>query len=330
MADGYAAVAARLRAAASVLISSHVNPDGDAIGAILGTALALEAAGKCCLAVNPDPVPWTFLKLPRAEKVRRWQDLEAFGRPDLWLALDSADQRRLGVPDELAPLLADVPIVQFDHHVTNTAYGLINIIEPAAAACCEQMAYFLPAAGFALTPDAATALLCGITTDSGSFKFGSVTPATFQAAARLMEAGGSQKDVGTLLGERRFASTRLWGLVLTTLRQHEGGRIVEATATQEMFRAVGLNEEGTEGVVEAVRGIEGVELAVLFREDPSGDIKISLRTTEAIDATTIAVAHGGGGHPRAAGATLPGPLDAARATILAEAAALLNGRSHRQ
>ena len=323
LAEGRSEAAARLRSARSILISSHVNPDGDAIGSILGAALALAADGKRVLAVNPDPVPWTFQMLPQAARVQTWAALPDFGRPDLWLALDAADRGRLGLPEELAPLLAGVPIVQFDHHVTNTRYAQLNIVETAAAACCQQMADFLLGAGFPVTPDAATCLLCGLTTDSGSFRFGSVSAATFRTAAALMEAGGRQKEVGELLGLRRFAATKLWGLVLETLEQHLGGRIVLACASRAMFARLGLSEEGTEGLVETVRGIAGVDIAILLREEPSGEVKASVRTSEAADATTIALAHGGGGHPRAAGCTMPGPLAAARRTILDEATRLL-------
>lgn len=315
--------AAAIRNASAILISSHVNPDGDAIGSILGTALTLAAAGKRVLAVNPDPVPWTFQRLPQAGLVQTWPRLAAFGRPDLWLALDSADEERLGLPPEFRPLLAGVPVVQFDHHPTNTRYGTVNIVEPETAACCQQMTLFLDGDGYAITADAAQCLLCGLVTDSGSFRFTSVSAETFRAAAVLTAAGARPGVVGQLLGARRFASVKLWGLVLNTLELLQGGRIVTATVTRPMFDQVGLGEEGTEGLVEAIRNIEGVDVAILFREEPQGDIKISLRTTEAIDATVIAVANGGGGHARAAGCTVPGPLEAARRRIIDQTVQLL-------
>jgi bifunctional oligoribonuclease and PAP phosphatase NrnA len=315
--------AAALRTASSILISSHVNPDGDAIGSILGTALTLAAAGKRVLPVNPDPVPWTFQRLPRAGLVQTWPSLAGFGRPDLWLALDSADEERLGLPPESRALLAGVPVVQFDHHPTNTRYGTLNIVEPDTAACCQQMALFLDGEGYAITADAAQCLLCGLVTDSGSFRFTSVSADTFRAAAVLTAAGARPGAVGQLLGVRRFASVKLWGLVLNTLELLQGGRIVTATVTRPMFDEVGLGEEGTEGLVEAIRNIEGVDVAILFRQEPQGDIKISLRTTEAIDATVIAVANGGGCHARAAGCTVPGPLEAARRRIVDQTVQLL-------
>jgi bifunctional oligoribonuclease and PAP phosphatase NrnA len=309
--------------ASSILISSHVNPDGDAIGSILGTALTLAAAGKRVLAVNPDPVPWTFQKLPQAASVRTWSALPEFGRPDLWLALDTADEARLGLPPERPGQLGGVPVVQFDHHVTNTRYGCHNVIEPTAAACCEQMTHFLANAGFVITADAATCLLCGLVTDSGSFRFTSVSADTFRAAASLVEAGAGPGTVGQLLSVRRFASAKLWGLVLSTLELEVGGRIVIAQVTRSMFDAVGLGEEGTEGLVEAIRTIEGVDVAILLREEPSGEIKVSVRTNEAVDATVLAVANGGGGHPRAAGCTVPGPLAAARRRLVDQTVHLL-------
>jgi bifunctional oligoribonuclease and PAP phosphatase NrnA len=315
--------AAALRTASSILISSHVNPDGDAIGSILGTALTLAAAGKRVLPVNPDPVPWTFQRLPQAGLVQTWPSLAGFGRPDLWLALDSADEERLGLPPESRALLAGVPVVQFDHHPTNTRYGTLNIVEPDTAACCQQMALFLDGEGYAITADAAQCLLCGLVTDSGSFRFTSVSADTFRAAAVLTAAGARPGAVGQLLGVRRFASVKLWGLVLNTLELLQGGRIVTATVTRPMFDEVGLGEEGTEGLVEAIRNIEGVDVAILFRQEPQGDIKISLRTTEAIDATVIAVANGGGGHARAAGCTVPGPLEEARRRIIDQTVQLL-------
>jgi phosphoesterase RecJ-like protein len=315
--------AAAIRTATSILISSHVNPDGDAIGSILGTALTLAAAGKHVLAVNPDPVPWTFQRLPRAGLVRAWSSLTAFGRPDLWLALDSADEERLGLPSELRPMLTGVPVVQFDHHATNTRYGTFNIIEPDTAACCQQMTLFLEGEGYAIADDAANCLLCGLVTDSGNFRFNSVSTETFRAAAALTSAGARPGVIDRLLSVRRFASTKLWGLVLNTLELLQGGRIVTAYVTRPMFEQVGLGEEGTEGLVEAIRNIEGVDVAILFREEPEGDIKVSFRTTEVIDATILAVVNGGGGHARAAGCTVPGPLDAARRRIIDQTVQLL-------
>ena len=315
--------AAAIRAADSIVISSHINPDGDAIGSILGTALTLAAGGKRVLAINPDPVPWTFQKLPQAALVQTWAALPAFGTPDLWLALDTADVPRLGLPPDVGSLLARVPVVQFDHHVTNTRYASHNIIEPGAAACCEQMTHFLITEGYCISADAANCLLCGLVTDSGSFRFTSVTADTFRAAEALVTAGASPGLIDRVLSVRRFASVRLWGLVLNTLELQQGGRIILAHVTRAMFEQVGLGEEGTEGLVEAIKGIEGVDVAILLREEPSGAIKASVRTTEAVDATVLAVANGGGGHARAAGCTLAGPLDAARRHILDQTVQLL-------
>ncbi|MCL4542013.1 MAG: DHHA1 domain-containing protein, partial [Chloroflexi bacterium] len=242
---------------------------------------------------------------------------------DLWLALDSADEQRLGIPQDLRPLLAIVPIVQFDHHVTNTRYGHINIIEPIAAACSEQMARFLIDMKFPVTPDAATALLCGLTTDTGSFRYTSVTTDTFRAASDLMRCGGRQGEIGELLSRRRFAETKLWGLTLQTLQGYHNGQIVAAYTTRAMFEAVGLTDEGAEGIVEMLRSIEGVDIAITLREDTTGSIKVSYRTSERIDATILALANGGGGHARAAGCTVPAPLEQARERLILQASHLL-------
>ncbi len=315
--------ASTITSAYSILISSHVNPDGDAIGSTLGTALTLQAAGKRVLPINPEPLPWTFQQLPQATLVHTWQALPSFGKPDLWLALDSADEQRLAIPQELHHLLTTVPIIQFDHHITNTHYGHINIIEPTAAACCEQIARFFIDMKFPVTPDAATAFLCGITTDTGSFRYTSVTTDTFRTASDLMRYGGRQSDVGELLSRRRFAETKLWGLTLQTLQSHHNGQIVVAYTTRAMFEAVGLSDEGAEGIVETLRSIEGVDIAITLREETTGAIKISYRTSERVDATILALANGGGGHARAAGCTVPGPLDQARERLIFQASYLL-------
>ncbi|HEY8745698.1 MAG TPA: DHHA1 domain-containing protein, partial [Chloroflexota bacterium] len=120
-----------------------------------------------------------------------------------------------------------------------------------------------------------------------------------------------------------FASARLWGLVLNTLELQQNGRIVVAQVTRPMFEQVGLEEDGTEGLVETIRGIDGVDVAILLREEASGSIKASFRTTEAVDASVLALANGGGGHARAAGCTLPGPLSAARRRVLDQTVQLL-------
>jgi phosphoesterase RecJ-like protein len=317
--EALAAIASALREAAAIAVVSHVVPDGDAIGSLLGTVLALQKIGKRCWAINDDPTPWAMTFLPGTTDIVTWATVPSNDGPGVILALDCSDLGRTGLERAGDRLFPDVPIVQIDHHATNTRYGSINFVDVTAASVGEVIYDLVQLLGVALDADIATCLLTTLYTDTGSFQYSNVTPRTFAVAEALRAAGGRHVEIAKMAFRRkRFATARLWGLALATLTPRANGRYVQAHVTLEMQQQCGLVDEGTEGIVEHMMGIDGTDIAALFREASDGMIRVSLRTSDAVDAGELALHFHGGGHPRAAGCTLPGPLTSAQERILIE------------
>lgn len=313
-------IARRVSESGVVALVTHVNPDGDAVGSLLGMHRVLLSLGKRCWPVSDDGVPWSLSFLPNAADVVRWDDVVRSGTPELILALDCSDLERTGLTRDGARLLAGVPLAEIDHHVTNTAFGDVSCVDPTAA-CVGLMAFEQARElGAAIDPDTATCLLTALYTDTGSFQYSNADPRAFRAAAALLELGGRHTEIARLVFRRkRFGSARLWGLVLSTLVSLLDGRYVEAIATLEAQRGCGVVDEGSEGLAEYIAGIDGADLVTLYREASDGAVKVSFRSSERVDASALARGLGGGGHPRAAGCSLPGPLDAARERVRVEA-----------
>jgi len=313
-------IAAAIVEADSIAVVSHTSPDGDALGSVLGLYLSLTAMGKRCWAVNDDPVPWSLMFLPGADQIVNWDNVVVQGTPDLIVSLDCSDLKRTGLELTTGRRLPDVRLVEIDHHVTNTLFGSICCVDPEAACVGELVYDLVTVLGVTVDADIATCLLTAHYTDTGSFQYSNVNRRTFTCARNLLEAGGRHTEIARQVFRRkRYATARLWGLGLGTLQQDAGGKVVAAYVSLAMQQECGLVDEGTEGLVEYLAGIDGADLAVFFREASDGTVKVSCRTTSAIDATVIALMFGGGGHPRAAGCSLPGPLNAAKQRVLAEA-----------
>ncbi len=291
--------------AQSVVLACHVNPDGDALGSMLGLALALVALGKDVTCLSEDGVPDILRFLPGAGMITRTTDVPAF---DLALVVDSGELARVG--ETILPLVARARrVVDIDHHVTAGAFGDIRVLNARAASTSEIVYALLGTLGAAITPDIATCLFTGIITDTGSFRFQNVTPNTLQVAAALLEAGAPPAHISEHVFENRtFAATRLLGLALSSLSQTPGGRVVWAHITAKDFRAAGATDQDTEGVVSYVRGVRGADVGILFREMDGNAVRVSLRSREGVNVAEVAARFGGGGHRMASGCTVNLPL----------------------
>lgn len=308
-----------IRAARTLVLACHVNPDGDALGSMLGLALALAPLGKSLTVLSQDGVPDILRFLPHSDIVQQTTDMAAF---DLAVVLDSGDLSRVG--DKVQPLIGRARrVIDIDHHVLAGAFGDVRVLDSKAASTSEIVYALIHAMDLPLTPEIATCLFTGVITDTGSFRFQNVTPNTFRVAADLLEAGAPPAHVSENVFENRtFAATRLLGQALSSLSQTPDGRLVWASIRAQDFAAVGATDEDTEGTVNYVRGVRGAEAGVLFREmAPVGDappkIRISLRSREGLNVATVAQRFGGGGHRMAAGCTLTGSLTEAEATVIA-------------
>lgn len=297
----------------AVLLLNHVSPDGDCLGSTLALARALWAHGKRAVVASADGVPDMYRFLPGADRiVTDVAPGDAFGAV---VFMECSTPDRAG---GLAARAAAVPLsINIDHHVSNAGYGDLVLYDPGAAAVGELVTPIVAALG-PIDPDTATCLLTALLTDTGSFRYASVTPRTLRIAADLVQAGASPAHVFTRVYENRpAAAMRLLGLALSRLALSPDGRIAWTAVTQEMLRESGAPMEESEGIVGWLRAMAGVHAALLFKEEPDG-IHVSLRGGPGVRAHVIAEAFGGGGHAAAAGFTAAGPLpDVVRRTLTA-------------
>jgi bifunctional oligoribonuclease and PAP phosphatase NrnA len=297
------AVAEAIRSHDRFLVTTHENPDGDALGSILAMRLALEQLGKdgflYLSGIIPLPREYAFMSL---DGVSRTAPEDAAER--VVLALDCANERRIG-PDpallEAAPLVIDV-----DHHHDNSRFGDVNLVVPDASSTGEILYDLFRELGIEMTPEIAEALYIAVVTDTGRFQYTNTTPKALRMAAELVEAGANVHQVFQDVYENvAFAKIKLLARALERARVYEGGRLIVADLARNDFAAAGAEEPFAEGIIDYLRAVEGAEIVALIREPPTQNgptRRVSLRTrAEGIDVSAIARKSGGGGHRQAAG-----------------------------
>ena len=300
--ETWRAAVAAIRGAGRLLLVCHVNPDGDALGSLLGAELALDQLGKDSVMVlhGDAPLPGEYGFMPLAGLSRRWPDDVA---ERVLLALDCANESRIADPE----VLGRVPLsIDIDHHHDNTRFGQINLIVPDASSTGEVLHDLLGELGVELTPDIAEALYIALVTDTGRFQYTNTTPKALRLAAELVEAGADVHRVFQGVYESvQFAKLKLLARALERAQIYEGGRIVVSYLLRTDFAEVGAAEPYSEGVIDYLRAVEGADMAVLIREPPreSGPTRrVSLRASvDELDVSAIARKSGGGGHRQAAG-----------------------------
>jgi phosphoesterase RecJ-like protein len=294
-----------------VLLFAHVYPDGDVLGSQLGLGLALRAGGRAVTFACAHPVPDPFHFLPGAADVQQWK----VGRAefDLVVALDCPDPGRLGglLDGARGP---GAHVLNIDHHGDNRRYGDVNWVDTRAAATGEMIYDLIEAGGLPLTPDVAVNLYTAIVTDTGSFRYSNTTPKTFRVAAHLVEVGVDPAQVATTVYEtRHLAGLRLMGRILQGVETDADGTVAWLVIDRAQAESPDLPE--AEEFVNYPRSLRTAKVAVLFRELPDA-VKVSLRGKGEVDVARIARGLGGGGHPNAAGAIVPGSLAQAKAVVL--------------
>jgi phosphoesterase RecJ-like protein len=316
----------RIRAARRVLAVGHENPDADTLGATLGIVAIVEALGGSADPINTDPVPPLYDYLAGIERVRT--DPEPAGDYDLLVISDCGTLDRVGdVRNRHAELFDRLPRVVIDHHASNDATGEADWIEPDAAATCEMVALLALRLGLSLDRNdgtLATALMSGIVMDTATFAHPNTTPRTLSVSAALVEAGAPLSDISRRLYRSKPTSQlRLFGSVLDRLERADGGRVIFSTLLDADLLATGTQPPHSEGIIDLLAQAEEAEVAILFKEAGAAT-RISVRTKPGgVDATALTGAFGGGGHARAAGATVPLPVHEARTAVLAEASRLV-------
>ena len=310
-------IATGIRKAQRILIVSHVRPDGDAVGSLLGLGLALSEAGKDIQMVLEDGVPESLYYLPAAAEIER----KVQQKPDYIIVVDCSDLQRTGQVLQTLPQ----PDLVIDHHVTNTTFGKTNLVLPESPATAEILAQLLPEIGLPVTKQVATCLLNGIVTDTIGFRTESTTPTTLIVAAGLQEAGADLYRIyKNALLTKSFNALKYWGAGLSKLTQE--ARVVWTSLTLKDRKQSSYPENDDADLINILSSIKDIDVAVIFIEQENNKVKVSWRSRQGIDVSKIAVVFGGGGHKPAAGATIDGHMDdviekvlmVTRANILSE------------
>jgi phosphoesterase RecJ-like protein len=321
------AIVERMRGARRVLAVSHENPDADTIGAALGVARLVEALGGAADPVCNDPIPPLYEFMPDVERFRT--DPDPTATYDLVVILDCGSLDRIGpLGVRHAELFEQTPRLIIDHHASNDAAGTTDWIEAHSAATCEMVALLTARLGIA--PDAAdgalaTNLMSGIVMDTATFAHPNATPRTLTVAAWLVEAGAPLSDISRrLYRSKPEAQLRLFGRILARLESAEDGRIVWSNVSEADYGETGADRAHSEGLIDLLSQADGAEVTILFKEAGPMETRVSVRTRPGgVDATVLTGRFGGGGHARAAGATVSAPLADARPSVLAEASRLV-------
>ncbi len=322
-----------LRQGNRFLLTSHMNPDGDAIGSELGTARLLRSLGKGAVIWNRDETPTVFTRMPGADRIHVGEEPPA-GFPERFdgiLPLECPGLERCGLEEAL--LESGLPILNIDHHLGNQHYGAVNWVDPGAPAVGEMVFRISQALKMQLDEDTANCLFLALVTDTGGFRFSNATVAAFEAAAALVDSGARPELVSQWLYESRpEANLRLLAEMLDSIELHAGGRVATARLTAEMYETAGASHSDADGLISYPRSIDGVEAVALVREIGSEDgagprSKVSLRSRGDVSVEQIARRHGGGGHKNAAGYEADGDTEAVAATAARELTEALEASS---
>ncbi len=314
-----ARIAVALRNSTRILLVNHVEPDGDTLGSTLALALALESLGKTVIVGSEGGVPPAYAFLPGADRIVR--DLPAGAAFDAAVTMECSTPERCG--GFSGAVLAAPLIIAIDHHESHIPYGHLEDWDPSAAAAAEQVGELIRELGVPFSPAIATDLLAALATDTGVFRFPTVRPHSLRLAAELIEAGAPLAEIVAAVYEQRpLSANRLLGHALLRTALAADGAVAYATLSEAVRRAAGALPDDSAGIVGALRTMKGIKVAILFEEDGDG-VRVSIRTRNGVRANAIAEIFGGGGHPGAAGCTVPGSLAEAVPRVLAAAEAEL-------
>ncbi|HEV3232978.1 MAG TPA: bifunctional oligoribonuclease/PAP phosphatase NrnA [Candidatus Dormibacteraeota bacterium] len=298
-----------------VLVLAHKDPDGDTLGSALAMTEVLRELGKTVATRVLGTMPSMYTFLPGAELINAEED----GLPyDLVVSMDASNLERLG--DVLQGVPEGTLLVNIDHHVSNTRFGDINLVTPEASSTAEVTFDLLNDWGTEISPQVANNLYVGVLTDTGGFRHENTTERALEIAARLVHCGADAAGIAERVYKSHKLSTmKLTALVLGTMGFDCDDRLVHAQVSQELLAKAGAQMDETEGLIDMLQSVDGLELAILFKETGPNLTKISVRSRGNASANELAAAFGGGGHERAAGAEIELPLVEATKAVLAKA-----------
>lgn len=295
-----------------ILIGTHLNPDGDAIGSALAVSHALQLMGRSHEVLCHHEPPANLQFLSGSERIRQ---VPARGA-DLAIVVDLDAMQRLGSTREFIEATPQVILV--DHHIPHESPGDMRIVFPEEPATCSILADLFFASELAMTPEMATCLATGIVTDTGSFRYPNTTPHSLHLVGQLQEAGANLAQISEeVYMTKSLPAVRMLGRAIERAQLAVEDRLTWVTLPHEVFSELGASDQDTEGIVNEMLAISTVEIAAILRENRPGKIKGSLRSRSHIDVAEVARQFGGGGHRNAAGVTFEGDLAEAERQLVA-------------
>jgi len=305
-------IAERVRLGRRFLLTCHRKPDGDAIGSEIALALTIESLGKEAVIINRDPCPSAYERLPEIERVR--VGCIAPDEPcDALFVIECTERDRCGQNG-----IDGHFVVNIDHHSKNRLFGDLNWVDTRACAVGEMIYDLTLHMGVALTPDIATHLYVSIATDTGFFHFSNSTARAFEICAELARAGADPARVADALHDHnRPGQILLLGRCLSRLEVDPSGKIASIAMFVKDVEDIEIAEGDTEGIINHPRSIDGVEVAVFYKEVDRGSFRIGLRSRRDVDVAAVAAEFGGGGHPQASGCSIEGDYDTVRERLVA-------------
>ncbi len=307
----YQQIKKELKKAHNILLISHIDPDGDSLGSMLAIFQMLSIQGKNVVMYCEDPVPEVYDFLPNASEIIHEITHKNF---DLVITLDAGSLKRAG---KINLRGLGRKIINIDHHIDNTLYGDINLVEKSSS-CGEIIFNLAKAISMPIDKETAICLYTAIMTDTGSFRYNNTSLATFKTVQELYAKGINVSDIASKVYDNKpIGSLRILAKALENIKVSASGKIAHSTVTEEMQKKAGAKEEDLAGLIDKIRSVKGVEVAFLIRSFKNNQVKVNFRSKSDIDVQKIAKSLGGGGHPRSSGAIFESSLEEAEKKILA-------------
>lgn len=304
----------RLIAGNSYVLACHVRPDGDCLGAALALARELRRLGKDVTVLSKDGVPENYVFMPDSDTVLTTTDRRDF---DFGIIVDADVPKRVG--DSADAITSARTLARIDHHLSNDEFGEIRVVDPGISSTSELVALLFQANDITIDQPTATLLLTGIIFDTGGFRYPNASARTFEIASELVRLGANSSAIAReVLENRPQRAMQLLGRALSSLTAEPDGQIAYGAISAVDYAELDATDADTEGIVNTLSAVKGPKVVMLFRETEPGTVRVSLRSRDGVDVNRVAQAFDGGGHAAAAGCTVNGSLEDAKARVIAE------------
>lgn len=301
------------------LVTTHTNPEGDALGAELAFYRLLKRLGKTATVVNEDDVPYEYNFLPAVKIIKKFKKEQKKIRFDCFVALDCSDLKRTG---EVYRINTEHKLIlNIDHHISNDKFGDVNWVEPNASSCSEMVFKLYKKLHVPLDKDTSLFLYTGIFTDTGSFRYSNTTSFTHKVVAELLRYNFNTPQIYRNVYENiPFAGMKLLSKILLRIKRQAQGRIIWFQIGRNILRSKKVSFDLSEHILSFGRAVKDAEVVVLFKENLGvrNEVRLNLRSQGRVDVNKIAQFFGGGGHKTASGATVKGSIDEVRRKVLAK------------